>query len=106
VKNAGSPGLSAFLVRAGVGARALEQPALFQRVAEHREILFRFSWVDYTTHRPGTFRLLPPIEQMPHWRSDCQVMLGPMLFGDTPKFEDLMATIREFESAFNATRSV
>jgi len=29
-----------------------------------------------------------------------------MLFGDTPKFEDLMATIREFESAFNATRSV
>ena len=94
------------LLRAGVGVRALEQPALFQRVAEHREIFFRFSWVDYTTHRPDTFRLVPPIEQMPNWRSDYQAMLGPMFFGDTPEFEDLMATIREFESAFNATGSV
>ena len=31
--------------------------ALFERVAEHREVFFRYSWVDYSTHKPGTFRL-------------------------------------------------
>jgi hypothetical protein len=93
------------LLRAGVGQRALAEPALFQRVVEHREIFFRFSWVDYSTHRPGTFRLVPPVESMQDWRSDYQAMLGPMFFGTTPTFDDLMATIGEFESEFNATAS-
>jgi hypothetical protein len=50
----------ACLLRAGVGERALADTALFRRVAEHREIFFRHSWVDYTTHKPGTLRLAPP----------------------------------------------
>ena len=41
------------LLRAGVGERALADTALFQRVAEHREIFFRYSWVDYSTHNPA-----------------------------------------------------
>lgn len=90
------------LLRAGFGERALANRALFQRVAEHREIFFRFSWVDYTTHRPGTFRLVPPEGQMPDWRKDYQAMLGPMFFGETPSFEELMVDIREFEHVFNA----
>ncbi len=51
------------LLRAGVGARALANHALFERVAEHREIFFRYSWVDYSTHKPGTFRLLPAVSE-------------------------------------------
>jgi hypothetical protein len=42
---------------------------------------------------------------MQDWRSDYQAMLGPMFFGTTPTFDDLMATIGEFESEFNATAS-
>ena len=72
-------------------------------MVEHREIFFRFSWVDYSTHRPGAFRLVLPVESMQDWRSDYQAMLGPMFFGTTPRFDDLMATIGEFESEFNAT---
>jgi predicted nucleotidyltransferase component of viral defense system len=45
------------LLSAGIGKKALAQTALFQRVAEHRELFFRYSWVDYTTHKPGSFRL-------------------------------------------------
>ena len=30
-------------------------------------------------------------------------MLGPMFFGDTPTFEDMMTAAEEFEKAFNAT---
>lgn len=89
------------LLRAGVGESALAQPALFQRVAEHRELFFRFSWVDYTTHKPGTFRLTPPAEHLPNWRSDYTEMLGPMFFGPTPSFEEMIAAATEFETSFN-----
>ena len=91
------------LLRAGVGEKALAQTALFQRVAEHRELFFRFSWVDYTTHKPGTFRLTPPPEHLANWKSDYTEMLGPMFFGDTPTFDELMTAAADFETTFNAT---
>jgi len=91
------------LLRAEVGDRAMVDTALFDRVAEHREVFFRYSWVDYSTHKPGTFRLSPPPEHLANWRADYQEMLGPMFFGDTPTFEDMIAAAAEFEKAFNAT---
>jgi predicted nucleotidyltransferase component of viral defense system len=89
------------LLRAGIGVKALAQPELFKRVAEHREIFFRLSWVDYSTHRPGTFRLVPPRNHLSDWKADHQAMLGPMFFGETPDFDDLIASVAEFEKAFN-----
>ena len=91
------------LLRAGVGERALRQTALFRRVAEHRGIFFRYSWVDYTTHKPGTFRLAPPAEQVAGWRADYQAMLGPMFFGETPSFDEMLTAAAAFEKTFNAT---
>lgn len=90
------------LLRAGVGEKALANSALFQRVAEHREVFFRFSWVDYTTHKPGTFRLTPPGEHLANWKADYAEMLGPMFFGDTPSFEEMIVAATEFEETFNA----
>jgi len=91
------------LLRAGVGERALANTALFQRVAEHREVFFRYAWVDYTTHKPGTFRLSPPPDHLANWRSDYQAMLGPMFFGDVPDFDEIMRVVSEFERRFNQT---
>ena len=84
------------------GERALAQTALFGRVAEHRELFFRFSWVDYSTHKPGTFRLTPPPAHFSAWKADYGDMLGPMFFGGTPTFEEMIASVTEFETAFNA----
>jgi len=91
------------LLRAGVGERALANTALFQRVAEHREFFFRYAWVDYSTHKPGTFRLSPPSDHLANWRSDYQAMLGPMFFGEVPDFDEIMEAVSEFEKTFNAT---
>lgn len=93
------------LLCAGVGERALADTALFQRVAEHREIFFRYSWVDYTTHKPGTFRLSPPADHRANWRADYQAMLGPMFFGNVPDFDEIMEAVAEFERRFNQTKS-
>lgn len=91
------------LLEAGVGERALVQTALFQRVAEHRELFFRFSWVDYSTHKPGTFRLTPPESHRANWLADYQAMLGPMFFAETPSFEEMMNAVTAFEDLFNGS---
>lgn len=78
---------------------------MVQRVAEHREIFFQFSWVDYTTHKPGTFRLVPPASHLADCRADYEPMLSPMFFGETPSFEEMMAAAQEFEAAFDAMAS-
>jgi hypothetical protein len=92
------------LLRAGIGERALANTTLFRRVAEHRELFFRYSWVDYSTHKPGTFRLSPPEGHLEYWRSDYQSMLGPMFFGDVPDFNAMMEMVSDFENTINATR--
>ena len=91
------------LLRAGVGEQALANTALFQRVAEHREIFFRYAWVDYSTHKPGTFRLSPPTDHLANWRFDYQAMLGPMFFGEVPDFDEIMKAVSKFEKTFNAS---
>ncbi len=89
------------LLQAGVGERALKQQDLFARVAEHREIFFRHSWVDYTTHKPGTFRLVPPENHFANWRDDYKAMLGPMFFGEVPAFDEILRAVSAFEAVFN-----
>jgi Nucleotidyl transferase AbiEii toxin, Type IV TA system len=91
------------LLIAGVGERAIAETALFKRVAEHREIFFRYSWVDYSTHKPGSFRLSPPEDHIPMWMADYKAMQGPMFFGPTPSFEEMMVAVSQFEKTFNAT---
>lgn len=89
------------LLQAGVGKRAFDNKELFLRVAEHRQIFFRYSWVDYSTHKPGTFRLVPPEAHLADWRSDYKEMQGAMFFGDTPSFEEIITAAAAFEKAFN-----
>jgi len=89
------------LIRAGVADHALADMALFERVAEHREIFFRYTWVDYSTHKPGTFRLVPPQAQLANWRGDYEAMLGPMFFGDVPDFDEILRIAGDFEKRFN-----
>lgn len=91
------------LLRAGLGERALGEKTLFARVAEHRQIFFRQSWVDYSTHRPGTFRLQPATHHLSDWKADYEAMRGPMFFGETPTFEEILEEVREFERRFNET---
>ena len=91
------------LVTKGVAAQALADAGLFERVAAHREIFFRWSWVDYTTLRPGSLRLLPPTDQRTAWAADYQAMRRDMFFGEVPEFDAILQVVGEFERDFNAT---
>jgi len=62
------------LIRAGVAERAAQDGGLFNRVAEHRRLFFRRRREAQETLRPGLLRLVPPEDQLPHWRRDYEAM--------------------------------
>jgi hypothetical protein len=90
------------LIEAGIGDEAVANIELFQRVAAHRELYFRQTWVDYSTLAPGTIRIAPLPEREPEWRRDYEAMRGEMLAGSSPAFDDILMMIRRFEREFNA----
>jgi hypothetical protein len=91
------------LIRRGVAVAAAADIDLFFRIAAHREVFFRWSWVDYATLRPGTLRLVPEKGQVQEWRADYDAMRDVMFFGDVPTFDEILATVRDFQDRFNRT---
>ena len=89
------------LINAGIGHKAAGDLELFERIAAHRQVYFRYTWVDYDTLRPGRLKLVPPDDQLANWKSDYTAMKDEMFFGKAPEFEDLIKTAREFQEAFN-----
>jgi len=90
------------LITQGVAAKAAQDRQLFDRVAAHREIFFHWSWVDYSTLRPGKLRLLPLPAQVDAWRKDYQEMRGAMFFGEIPTFDEILDVVGRFQREFNA----
>lgn len=90
------------LITQGVAARALADRSLFDRVAAHRAIFFRWSWMDYATLRPGSLRLVPPADQLAAWRNDYRDMKKEMFFGEVPTFDEILRVVASFERQVNA----
>jgi hypothetical protein len=89
------------LIRKGVGAEAVADTGLFERVAAHRQTFFRWPWMDYATLRRGSLRLVPRDDQVSAWRQDYRTMQFEMFFGDVPTFDEILRVVAEFEAGFN-----
>lgn len=89
------------LIEAGVGRAAANDKDLFARVAAHRAIYFRQTWVDYATLAQGQLRIVPAPDREAAWRRDYDAMRGEMLGGNPPTFDEILTRVREFENEFN-----
>lgn len=89
------------LISKGIAVQAVADPGLFDRVAEHRQVFFRYTWVDYATFRPGSLRLVPDESQRADWGRDYNAMRAEMFFGEVPTFEEILRVVGEFERLFN-----
>lgn len=89
------------LIKAGVAEAAAADAGLFERVTAHRRVFFRHSWVDYTTLKPGSLRLMPTDARLAEWRRDYNAMREEMFAGEQPSFEQLLKAAKGFEEAFN-----
>lgn len=89
------------LIRKGIAKEACADVGLFDRVAQHRQMFFRYGWLDYGLLRKGTLRLLPLAEQVPDWRQDYEAMGREMFMDEPPSFDDVLAVVKTFEAEFN-----
>jgi len=94
------------LIEQGIGAKAASDRTLFEKVAAHRQVFFSQTWVDYTTLKPGTLRLLPLPEQEASWNQDYRAMQEEMFSSTPPTFEIVLATIQKFQDSFNKRGSM
>jgi len=89
------------LISRGIAERAAARDDIFTRAAQHREIYFRWSWMDYSTLARGRLRVVPLPEQEAEWRRDYQAMRAEMFFGEVPDFDEILRVVREFQNRFN-----
>lgn len=89
------------LIRQGIGAKAAQDLDLFRRIAEHRQIYFNWSWLDYATLAPGKLQLVPPAHYIADWRADYNDMQGEMFYGTVPEFDEVLQRIEAFQDNFN-----
>lgn len=89
------------LITRGIADQALADAGLFERIAAHREVFFRYTWMDYRTLQPGTLRLLPAQDQRAAWAQDYDAMRETMFFGEAPDFDEILRIVGEFERRFN-----
>lgn len=89
------------LIRAGVGDQACKDLDLFRRIVAHRQIYFRYTWVDYSTMEHGQLRLAPAEVDLATWKADYESMRQEMFYGDVPTFEEILKVVGEFQEKLN-----
>lgn len=91
------------LITRGIAQRATTRMDIFERTAFHREIYFRWTWMDYSTLKKGTLRLIPSDEMLVDWRKDYEAMKTEMFFGDIPTFDEVIKIVLAFQDSFNGS---
>ena len=83
-----------------VAARAIAQPELLAKVVAFKEKFYRTPWAKLTEAVLGTIKLVPRAERIAELRTDYESM-RPMIFGEVPEFEDIVAFMGELERKIN-----
>ncbi|OPX32003.1 MAG: hypothetical protein B1H09_01565 [Gemmatimonadaceae bacterium 4484_173] len=89
------------LIGKGIGDRAVKRHDIFERTAVHRQVYFRWTWMDYSTLKKGKLRIVPEVDQEAEWRRDYGAMQNEMFYGYVPSFDEVLQVVSEFEQAFN-----
>ena len=89
------------LITKGIAAKSIGRDDIFIRAAQHRQIYFSRSWMDYSTLNRGALRVVPLPEQEAEWRQNYQAMNDEMFFGEVPDFDEVLRVVRKFQQYFN-----
>ncbi len=89
------------LITRGIAEKAIDCGDIFSRTAKHREIYFKWSWMDYGTLQKGKLRLIPLPESKLEWRRDYEAMRTEMFFGEVPSFDEVIQVVQAFQDSFN-----
>jgi hypothetical protein len=88
------------LARSSIRGRALEDSELLRQVVEFKQRFYPSGWARYEDAKPGTFRLTPDAGRHSALRRDYRDM-EMMIFGETPKFDTVIDSLKELEDDIN-----
>lgn len=91
---------TAALAKHPTASRAVEQHELRTRVVQWKRQFFGSSWANYDEAKPGTFRLVPPVERIAALRRDYQAMRD-MYLAEPASFDEILGTLAELENRIN-----
>lgn len=86
--------------RSPVKAAAFVDFDLLERVVRFKDRFYPAGSAHYELAKPGTMRLMPPIDCIPILRDDYEHMKN-MIFGEKPVFEEIMVCIERLETEIN-----
>ncbi len=90
----------AMLARSPMCEVAVNDIDLLRRVVEHKTKFYPSAWARYDLAVPGTLMLVPPDKRIAELQRDYAAM-SVMIFGDSPRLDDLLATLADLEERIN-----
>jgi hypothetical protein len=88
------------LAGSGIKQKALADLQLLEDVVAFKKRFYRCSWANYESAQPGTFRLIPGQARREELEKDYRQM-KVMIFGDVPKFDQVIRTLKALEDEIN-----
>ena len=85
-----------------VKGSAIQTPELLEAVAVFKSKFYPRNWARYDLARIGTIKLLPAEHSIERLQNDYSAMQS-MIYGDYPKFEDILAEIKALEEEINSS---
>jgi hypothetical protein len=87
----------------GLSATVSAEDPMFRTVMDHRSSFFPYGQVNHLELAARDLKLCPPPEIMPAWKADF-VKMGSMFFGESPTFDQVLATVSEIQESLRRPR--
>lgn len=81
------------LDKTGYADKAIADKDLYDSLVRHRSIFNAVRGIDYSRHRREMLQFLPPEPLMPLWEEDYQSMQDQFIYGESPSFGELIASL-------------
>jgi hypothetical protein len=95
----------AMLAQGPIRAEALSDMPLLAQVVRHKETFYPSAWARYDMASAGTMRLMPVSGRIEALKKDYRDM-QVMIFGVSPVFDQIMATLAALEDEINASHAI
>lgn len=90
---------------AGHGEQAIADEELFNMIVAYRKTVNPLRGLDYSNHKKGKLRILPPTEIMDKWEADYKTMQENMIVGESLTWEELLQRIMNIENLLNGNKA-
>lgn len=82
---------------------AIADSELWESIRHHREIYTSVSGMDYTPDVRERLVLVPREDIIDAWKTDYEQMMGSMIYGEKPSWDELMLAMKELQGRVRGT---